>query len=639
MFHKTMSIAIALWFIGSAWAASAITAESPSNAARVDFALTGGRPVINVSFNGEKIVTTTAAGLKLKETGFSGRYRMLSRELSQFAEDYEMIWWKNRHVRNEYRQLVIHLADESDETKRLDLIVRVYDDGFALRYQIPQFGESKSINIEKDLTQFEFSDNFTWWSANGERYNLGPEKLERFPEKVPPPVLLQCSEKIWAALLEADISEMANFEIGRGESVHTLVPVVTGPSVMDLPAKTSWRVLMLGERAGDLVESNLLVNLNPPTQLEDVSWIKPGTTMWDWRVWGYKAADGFEYGLNTVSHKRFIDFAAENNVDYLLMDADWYGPEFDENSNPATSRGEINIEENMAYAKSRGVGIILYLNDVGAKKYGLENVLRTFSDWGAAGIKYGFMKNRGQDKVLYTRRVIELCAKYRLLVDFHDNPIPPNGESRTWPNVITREYCHSQADAHRSYFPETAVSAPFINMLTGALDMCNGWFGFNNAESRVKVFEKIPGTVAAETAKLAVVFSGLQVLSDAPEEYRKKADLFDFIKNLPDSFDQYRVFGGDPDSYIIVGRRKGENWYIGCLTNRDAREVELPLTFLHRGVKYDVTQFSDAPDSHYENNREAYRIEKSVKSSLDTLRIKMAPGGGQAIRIEPRGEN
>jgi len=208
-----------------------------------------------------------------------------------------------------------------------------------------------------------------------------------------------------------------------------------------------------------------LVNLNEPCKIEDTSWIKPGKSLWDWRVWGYRAQDGFEYGLNTKSHKRLIDFASENNIQYLLIDADWYGSEFSETSDPTTSREGVDIVDCMQHAKSKNIGVILYLNDIGARKFGLERVLEQFSEWGASGVKYGFMRGSPEEKVRQTRKVVELCARYKLMVNFHDYPIPPSGDSRTYPNLVTKEFGHSQADAQRSYFPETAVNQPLINMM------------------------------------------------------------------------------------------------------------------------------------------------------------------------------
>ena len=293
------------------------------------------------------------------------------------------------------------------------------------------------------------------------------------------------------------------------------------------------------------------------------------------------------------------------------------------------------VEKNLRYANEKGVRIILYLNDLGAKKFGLERILKQFADWGAAGVKYGFMQGHNQEKVIYTRKVIEMCAKYKLLVDFHDEPVPPSGDNRTFPNIITREYCHSQADAKSSYWPETAVSAPFINGLTGSLDLCSGWYDLDGAESRERVFVPIPGTVAAENAKLVVNYSGLNVLPDAPEEYLKKPDLFEFIRVLPNTFDDVKIFNDVIGESITVARRSGKQWFVGSLTNRDGRTLNIPLDFLQPGVKYDITIYEDSKDTHFINNKEAYLVKKITGDSKTVLKAELAPGGGQSIWIRP----
>jgi alpha-glucosidase len=319
----------------------------------------------------------------------------------------------------------------------------------------------------------------------------------------------------------------------------------------------------------------------------------------------------------------------------LLIDADWYGPEFEEDSDPTKAKEGIDIQNFLKYADKKGIKVILYLNDVGAKRYGLETILSQFHEWGAAGIKYGFMEGVGQEKVLKTREITRLCAKYQLLVNFHDLPIPPSGDTRTWPNLIAREYCHAQADAKRSYWPETAVSAAFINMLVGPLDMTNGWYGLNKAHSRERVFEQIPGTVAAENAKLVVFSTGMMILPDAPEEYEAKADLFEFIKKLPDSYDEFKVLGGTPNTYISIARKKGDNWYIGNLTNRESRIIKLPLNFLDKSKKYKAIIYEDTPDSHFLNNKETYQIRRVNVTADMELKLTLAPGGGSSVFIAP----
>jgi alpha-glucosidase len=584
--------------------------------------------------NTDTILTNSSLGILLNNLNLSTGISIVKVEKISVNETWNPVAGKNKEVVNNYNQYTFKCKKEGEKNLNFDVVFRCYNNGVAFRYIVPGQEKTDSLKVEKDLSVLNFANNFTFWAANGEKHNLGPVKrAETTMESIRTPFVVKTKSGKYLAIHEAAIFHFAPFTLNASEKKLNLKfnidTYVAGSSL-----ETSWRTILIGNTPGSLIESNLLANLNPPCKIEDTSWIKPGRSMWDWRVWGYKAADGFEYGLNTVSHKRFIDFAANNNVQYLLIDADWYGDEFSEKSDPTKAREGVNIEECMAYAKKKGVGVILYLNDKGAKKFGLERVLKQFADWGASGVKYGFMRGKGQAKVEHTRKVVELCAKYKLMVDFHDGPIPPSGDRRTWPNLITKEFCWAQADAKSSYFPETAVSAPFLNMIAGPLDMTNGWFGLNNAHSRQRVFVEIPGTVAAEVAKLIVINSGLTVLPDAPEEYLKKTDLFDCIRKMPPLFDNYKVVDGEIGEFITVSRKAGDNWFVGSLTNRDSRELEIDLGFLDDNSKYIATVYKDAKTTNFLTNKEGYEVEKIAVNAQTKLRVFLASGGGNAIYIE-----
>lgn len=605
---------------------------SPDNNISVAFNLKEGKPTFNIAYNSELIAENSSLGLTLKNAGFTSGLDISKITKSTVDNTWKPVLGKVSKIRNHYNEYKVELKEKAATQRAMEIVFRIYNDGVAFRYVFPEQPEFSDFTILNDNTEFDFTKDITWWSANDEHENLGPLPLDSIHNITKMPLVAKFNNSVWLAIQEAAIFNYSNFVLSKGSRPFG-VKCTMQPSHGKTGVPTSWRVLMLGNSPGALLESNLLLNLNPPNKIDNPSWIVPGKAMWDWRVWGYTAPDGFKYGLNTKSHKRFVNFAAENNIKYLLIDADWYGPEFDQNSDPTKAKDGIDIQNFLKYANKKGIKVILYLNDVGAKKYGLETILSQFHEWGAAGIKYGFMEGSGQEKVLHTREVTRLCAKYQLLVNFHDLPIPPSGDTRTWPNLIAREYCHAQADAKRSYWPETAVSAAFINMLTGPLDMTNGWYDLNNAQIRKRVFQPIPGTVAAETAKLVVYSSGMLILPDAPEEYKKKTDLFEFIKTLPDSFDEIKVLGGTPDTYISIARRKGDNWYVGNLTTREGRKLNLPLNFLDKSKKYDATIYEDAPDSHFLNNKEAYKIRHIEVTAESQLKLALAPGGGCSICI------
>ncbi len=606
--------------------------QSPDKSTKVKLEIIEGSLKLNLVYKNDILLSKVDLKLTEKEESILKNVKILNVTKNSFNNTWETVNGKNKEVVNKYNSFIYHL--ENEKKQKLDLELRLYDDGMAYRYLFPEgFGQVKENSV------LNFNEDLTLWAYNGENHNVGPVKISKFRGKtVRTPVVFKTNAANYFSIQEAAIFDHAPFILNtvQGEAKLNLSQQV---DANQKETKTSWRSFILGSRSGALIESNLLVNLNEPCKIEDTSWIRTGRSMWDWRVWGYTAEkDGFEYGLNTISHKRFIDFAAENNIQLLLIDADWYGNEFSKESDPTSARDGVNIEECMAYAKSKGIGVILYLNDIGAKKFGLETVLKQFSDWGAAGIKYGFMRGSIKQKVLNTRKIVELCAKYKLTVNFHDNPIAPSGDRRTWPNLITKEFGHSQADAKRSYFPETIVTAPFVNMIAGPLDLCNGWFALNSAygNGRHRVFEEIPGTVAAEVAKLIAVYGGIFVMPDAPEEYLKKDDLFDCIRQMPAKFDSFKVLSGEIGEYISVARGSGKEWFIGSLTNREARELEVTFDFLDKNTEYIATLYQDTDETHFMNNKEAYKVKENVKLTKGSiLKIKLAPGGGHSMWIRP----
>ena len=625
------SLVVLLFLIAACSAnRSGYTVKSPDSKIVLTVKNDEGRIYYSVTKNGKPVINPSLVGIKLKGIN-NGEMKITGSSSSSFDKTWKPVYGPVNKVRNHYNELTLEVQGGI----KFNIIFRAYDDGVAIRYSFPAQKGNADFVIEDDQTHFTLATNATIWAANGERHNYGPVASESIEsdKNLLTPVVAKIYDDCYVGLLEAAIYEFDYFTLKHTKG--TTFKCTMDPSKGKFPAHTSWRAIKIGDSPGDLIVSNLLPNLNPPDALGDVSWIKPGKSMWDWRVWGYKTAKGFEYGLNTTSQLRLIDFAAKNNIQYLLMDADWYGAEFSEESDPTSANKNINIHKNFSYANEKGIGIILYLNDVGAKKFGLERILKQFADWGASGVKYGFMKGVNQEKVLYTRKVVDMCAKYKLLVDFHDGPVPPSGDNRTYPNLVTREYCHSQADAKRSYWPETAVTSPFVNGIAGYLDLCDGWYDLEGAESRVRVFEPIPGTVAAENAKLVVNYGGLKVLPDAPEEYNKKADLFEFIRVLPNTFDEVKIFNDVIGESITVARRAGDQWFIGSLTNREGRTLNIPLNFLDPGTKYDITLYEDAKDTNFETNKEAYSIRKMQGDTKTVIKAELAPGGGQAIWIRP----
>lgn len=391
----------------------------------------------------------------------------------------------------------------------------------------------------------------------------------------------------------------------------------------------------VGRTPGAMVDSHLIELLNPdPTG--DFSWVKPGVAVWDWRIDGAQW-EGFTYGMNYPSWVRMIDFAAEQHIPYLVLDANWYGPEHEAESNPISGDKSSDVKRIIQYGKEKGVGVWLYLNDVGGRRYPIEETLSQYASWGAAGIKYGFMSGTPREKNLWTQKITALCAQNRLLVDFHDGPVHPYGQMRTWPNAVTREYCQAQLDAHRVFQPKTFVTSVFVNMIAGPIDMNNGMFDLRQGHTtRVDESQPVPSTLVSEAARTLIVFSGATVIPDIPEFYRKYPPLLEFISAQQMPWLESRTLCGKIGEYIAMMRETKEAYLVGVATNEEGRTLDLPMDFLEKGTEYEAVVVEDGDDAHYLHNREQLKVRRQQVSVDSVVQVKLAPGGGCCLLIRKK---
>ena len=640
-----------------------VLVQSPNNTSQVRLELMEGRPYWSVKYKDKPILRPSRLGLVIEGSNFEGPFIVMGTDKQTIDTTWIPVWGKSNKIRNHYNEVVWYLQEQEGTKRNLEIVVRTYDDGVAVRYRI---NGDKTVEITDDLTEFSFTEDHTCWGANLWQPNLseinlpdfiGPVKLNNY-KGFGFPITVEVDKNCYASMLEAGIYDIAKL-IPKAKGQNT-IKCTHKASKLQLSGQTSWRVLLLGDKPGDLLTSNVMVNLNPPTELKVTSWIKPGLALWDWRVWGSKASDGFTYGLDMPSWKRQIDFASEHGITYLLLDAGWYGLEFDPKSDPTTSRDyllyqpdpnrpelkpidppkdwkdPIDIPGLIKYAKERHVGIILYLNDVIKQNFDIENTLKTYNEWGASGIKYGFMSGDGQVMLNKTREIVELCGKYKLTCDFHDEIIPPSGDRRKNPYYLSREFCHSQADGLQSFTPETFCTTVFTNMLAGPLDMDNGFLTLTDIEKvRPKVFKPIHSTVVSEAARVLIVFSGLAVLPDSPDSYAGKPDLFEFISKLPMTWDETKILNGKIGEYITTARRSGDEWFIGSACDSNGVELPIEFDFLTEGKTYWATLYEDSPESHYIHNKDQYQVRKITVKKGDKTQANLAPGGGHCIWLKP----
>jgi alpha-glucosidase len=391
-----------------------------------------------------------------------------------------------------------------------------------------------------------------------------------------------------------------------------------------------WRVFVIAEEDATLIETNLTYLLSDTCRIEDPSWIKPGKVAWDW--WNANNIYGVDFraGLNNDTYKYYIDFAANNGIEYIILDEGWYklGDLF-------SISPEMDIAELCQYGEERGVGVILW---VVWKTFDdqMERALDQFEEWGVKGIKVDFMQRDDQKMVQYYYKVAQKAAEHKLLVDFHGS-YKPAGLRRSWPNVLTREGVKGleQNKWSSDITPEHDVTIPFIRMVAGPMDYTPGAM-INLSRRNFKPMYTTPasqGTRVHQMALYIVYESPLQMLADIPTNYIREQECTDFITSVPVVWDETVVLSGKVGEYVVLARRKGDVWYLGALTNSESREITIDLKFLDGGNDY-ATVFKDGVNA--DRNSMDYKRGEETFIDTDMLTIKMAPGGGWAARIEKR---
>jgi alpha-glucosidase len=586
-----------------------LVVASPNSKLKLKLSYSRNREITySFTANSKTIITDSKVGL----SGM-GNPVPSSSSIHSTRSVWKPIWGKRAIVPEIYNELTLDL-------KTYKIIARAYNDGIAFKYE---FLREKAVD---DLTQFNFSGNYTAWYYNGESANIGPEKLLDCNDKRLPVMTIRVDDNNYLAIHEANLSWGEPLVL-QSKKHETMFSIASKPT-------NAWRVIMYGTKPGELVDSHIIELLNPPPSKGiDFSWVKPGVAVWDWRIAGAQV-DGFKYDMSLPSWKRMIDFANANNIRYLALDADWYGPEFGKDSDPLKGGKVAQVHEIIKYGKTKNVGIWLYLNDVGGRKFPIDLTLKQYGDWGAAGIKYGFMSGSPAEKNERTRMITELCAKNHLLCDFHDGPVHPYGQMRTFPNAVTREYCQAQLDGSTVLEPKTFVTSVFVNMLAGPLDMNNGLADLNQTGRTHGPSYSTNSTLAGEAARTLITFSGVTVIPDIPENYRKHPEILKFIASQKMPWLESKTIKGAIGEYIVMARQASDKtWLIGAATNESSRELDIPLAFLKKG-KYEALIIQDGNGADYRTTNESYETLQREVSSTDIIHVKLAPGGGACILIK-----
>ncbi|HMD97395.1 MAG TPA: glycoside hydrolase family 97 protein [Terriglobia bacterium] len=655
------TFAAATWCgIGFAAAKEPLVLASPDDNLQVAFELKsnpapylpGERPYYRVSYKGAPVLTDSPLGLDFIDM------RPMDRdfELLHTARDFHDETWENpfgtaRQVRNHYHELSVSLREKQAPFRRVDVIFRAYNDGLAFRYFLPREGGLENFVISSDRTGFYFAREGSTFALNIGRFQSPYEsEFEHLRlDQIKPtsiiglPLLVELTDGPWVAITEADLTDYAGLYVGAALGVPNGLAGKLSPMIGhaeravagSTPKATPWRVIMVNSRPGGLIESSeLIMNLSQPNQIGDTSWIQSGKAAWDWWSGSFARNVDFKPGMNTATMMHYVDFAAEHHLEYMLIDAGWspHGVGY-EQGDITRYVPEVDVPAIVQHARAHGVKVLIWLYWSAVKKQ-IDAAFPLYEKWGVSGVKIDFMERDDQEMVNFYQEMVSKAARYHLTVDFH-GAYKPTGLRRAYPNLLTREGIMGMEYSKWStrVTPEHDVTIPFTRNLAGPMDYTPGCFQNATREQFQprNVEPMCQGTRAHQLAMYVVFFSPLAMLSDYPESYDRQPGM-EFLEKVPTVWDETRVPNGEPSKYVTIARRHRNTWYLGSMTNWDARDLEVPLSFLGSGT-YEAQVFADGADA--DKVATSLEISRQRVSSGDKLKLHLAPGGGAAAIFTP----
>jgi alpha-glucosidase len=648
---QIIALVLGVGSIGSAFAQTLpVTVRSPDTRISVHIAQdSSGQLVYSVERKGETLIAPSALRVRLAEGDVASVdvRQVWPRSIDQV---HKLTATKASEARDRFNEIRIVVMPRSRAVRALQWIFRAYDDGVAFRYLVPADAGLATLAVKSEDTEFAFGADYDCTGLNIGRVDsshegeFDPIQASRIREHNTYDLPLVCRTANNAfAIGEANLRDYGGLYLtGKGDGrpgVQARISrrlddrsLIARTTIGADGAESPWRVIMLGDALGNLIESNLIGNLNPDPAF-DTSWIKPGKTAWDWWSGPYLPPPD-KGGTDMPTIKRYIDFASSAGFEYMMIDEGWClnsgtGGRAPDNADVTQAKADIDMPALVAYAAKKKVRLWLWLQWSLLDRQ-MDAALAQYEKWGIAGIKVDFMDRNDQQMVDYYHKLMAKAVEHKLMVDMH-GAYPPAGLNRTYPNYITQEGIMG-AEYNKWSRRVTAthnVSLAYTRMLLGPMDYTPGGFR-NRTPADFEVVNSPPQvqTTRGHGLGMFVVYeSPFQMVADSPDVYQN-APGFDFVKMVPTSWDETRFLAGDIDAFVVVARRKGKDWYIGAMGNEKPHEVSVPLKFLGAG-KFKAKIWEDG--STATTLRESAR---DVVAS-DTLELKLAPSGGGAVRITP----
>lgn len=658
--------------------AETLRVESPNGANRVSFELRDGAPYYSVSRFDNEVIAASRMGFKLVDhADLAGGFEVVATDRNAVDDQWTQPWGESHLVRDKHNELRVTLQQTGESGGRLVVVFRVFDDGVGFRYEFPEQDGLKEFEIADELTEFALTEDARcWWvpafSDNRYEYLYETTPVSK-TGSVHTPFTYQTSDGLCVSIHEAalvDYSSMALTNTGDLRLQADLYPWSDGVKVKTAaPMKTPWRTVQLGDSAADLITSHLILNLNEPCKLQDTSWIKPGKYVgvwWGMHVGTHTWGSGPQHGATTENVKHFIDFASKYGFDGVLVegwnegwDGDWMnnGAQF----NFTKPYPDFDMEELSRYAQQRDVYLVGHhetAGDIANYERQLDDAYHYYVDHGVKAVKSGYVDfadgidridesgkrhgewHHGQFMVRHYQHALEQAAKHQIMVIAHE-PIKDTGLRRTWPNAISREGARGQEynawGGEGGNPPEHTAILPFTRMLSGPMDFTPGVFDLKlNTGDRPN--NSVNTTLAKQLALYVVIYTPMQMAVDFPEVYEQHLDAFQFIRDVPTDWQETRVLNASIGDYVTVVRRErgGEDYFLGAVTDENGRVLSTPLSFLERDRTYIAQIYRDADDAHWDTNPQAYVVHEREVDANTILELRLAPGGGQAIRFTPK---
>lgn len=689
------------------------TAASPNGKVVVRFGIDNGRPYYTVQYGTKDVIKKSFLGLELakdkhaskgmKETSLMDGFELMQTIKTSHDDTWKPVWGETDEIRNHYNEMTVSLL-QAKSNRNIKICFRVYDDGVGFRYEFPQQKDLNYFVIKEEHTQFAMAgDHKAWWlpgdydtqeqetqesklseirSRFHDAVNWSNSSVAVFSDTgVQTALQMKSDDGLYINIHEAACINYPTMHLNLDDKNMVfeswLTPDATGlKGYMQTPCNTPWRTILVSDDARDMLSSHLILNLNEPCKIKDTSWIHPTKYVGVWwemivgkNSWNYtdefpsvqlgitdysKAKPNGKHGATTANVKKYIDFAAENSIDQVLVEGwnigweDWFGHSKDYVFDFVTPYPDFDIDYLNKYAHEKGVKLMMHHETSSSTQNyerHLEAAFNLMNKYGYDAVKTGYVGDiipRGdhhfsQSTNNHYMHVIEEAAKHHIMVNAHE-AVRPTGLCRTYPNMIGNESARgTEYEAFGGSRPDHTVILPFTRLQGGPMDYTPGIL-----ETQLKTWSNnqnyVHTTLVGQLALYLTMYSPLQMVADLPENYKKYNDAFQFIKDVPCNWSRSIYLEAEPADYITVARqdKNSNDWYIGGKCDENGHKSVLKLDFLDKDYIYDCTIYADAKNADYKNNPKAYKITHRKVKKGDVLKLTMAPGGGFAISLEAR---